>query len=357
MTEGHKYQSSISEWAALINGPKEEENDVDVYEKPRMDHNSMVNMYKETPKKDLGIHKPGSVKHLLAGLATTNTILRHTLLPKSGDDKMIRGHSINLLHLFDNPRKFKVMSLIVETVKRIVADQKRSCGYAPHIQMLINSKVGTETNLLDREHLPLQPEFEDNVVMMDSSHPTSVEAQEEIQAAAVAKATKEASAPNAPIANLKLKNDQMTYLLEATLRIERSLANISKNKESLERVVETKINDLDVKISEVQTVLEKLQSDVEASRIAAEDSGDKRPATQRFQTIPRAPRSSAVPVADMRPTHSVPAATALVPPPVSTPPVQQTSSEAFTDALLSTPSTHTGATSQKTPSGTLEDRS
>jgi hypothetical protein len=132
-------------------------------------------------------------------------------LPKSGDDKMIRGHSINFLHLFDSPpQKFKVMSLIVETVKRTSADQKRSCGYAPHIQMLINSKVGTDTYLLDREHLSLQPEFEDNVVVMDASHPTSVAAQEEAQAAASAK---EATVPNAPIANLKTKQDQMTYLL------------------------------------------------------------------------------------------------------------------------------------------------
>ena len=81
-----------------------------------MDHNSMANMYKPIPKKDLDTHKLGLVEHLLASLATTNTILRHILLPKSGNDKMIRGHSINLLHVFDTPQKFKVMSLIVETI-------------------------------------------------------------------------------------------------------------------------------------------------------------------------------------------------------------------------------------------------
>ena len=70
---------------------------------------------------------------------------------------MIRGHSINSLQLFDVLHKFKVMSLIVQTIKRIVADQKRSCGYAPHIQVLINSKMGTCTYLLDKEHLPLRP--------------------------------------------------------------------------------------------------------------------------------------------------------------------------------------------------------
>ena len=80
---------------------------------------------------------------------------------------MIRGQAINLLHVFNVPQKFKVMSLIVETTKRTTADQKRSCGYAPHIQELINVKMGTRTYLLDKEHLPLYPEFEDNTVVMN----------------------------------------------------------------------------------------------------------------------------------------------------------------------------------------------
>jgi hypothetical protein len=312
-------------------------------------------MYTAIPEKDIETHKLGSVKHLLPGLATTNTILRYTLLPKSGDDKMIRGHSINLLHLFDTPKKFKVMSLIVVTIKRTAANQKRSCGYAPHIQMLINSKVGTSTYLLDHEHLPLRPEFEDNVVVMDPSHPTSAQVQEKIRAAAAAKEAERASAPNAPIAKLKSKSDQMTFLLEATLRIERSLANLSKNQASLERIVEAKFYELDVKVTEVQTIVEKLRDDVELSRATAEDSGDNRPTTERFQTVPRAARSAAVPVVDPRTTVSAPTA-ATVPSSVSTPPAQQTSAEAFVDALLSTPSTHTRAASRRSPSGASEDR-
>jgi hypothetical protein len=103
MTEGSRYQSTISEWAALLNAPKEEDDDIDIYAKLKMDHNSMANMYTTIPEKDIETHKLGSVKHLLPGLATINTILRHTLMPKSGDDKMIRSHSISLLHLFDVP--------------------------------------------------------------------------------------------------------------------------------------------------------------------------------------------------------------------------------------------------------------
>ena len=54
--------------------------------------------------------------------------------------------------------------------------------------MLINSKVGTGTYLLDREHLPLRPDFEDNTMVMDASHPTSVEAREKREKAKAEKA-------------------------------------------------------------------------------------------------------------------------------------------------------------------------
>ena len=122
MSEGTRYQSTVAEWAKLINAPAEHEDDIDVYAKKKKDHKSMANMYKEIPDKALETHRLGYVYYLLSGLATINTILRHTLLPKSGDHRMIRGHSIDLLQLFDLPQKFKVMSLIVETIKRIAAD-------------------------------------------------------------------------------------------------------------------------------------------------------------------------------------------------------------------------------------------
>ena len=85
------------------------------------------------------------------------------------------------------------MSLIVETIKRTTADQKGSCGYAPHIQVLINSKMGTGTYLLDKEHLPLHPDFEDNTVVMNEDEPSSVQAQEK---RAKAKAEKAAKMPS-----------------------------------------------------------------------------------------------------------------------------------------------------------------
>ena len=120
---------------------------------------------------------------------------------------MIRGHSINLLQIFDVPQKFKVMSLIVETIKRTTADQKRSCGYAPHIQELINAKMGTWTYLLDKKHLPLYPDFEDNKVVMNEDEPSSAQAQEKRAKAKAEKAAKMPSVEEASQVFLKSKQD------------------------------------------------------------------------------------------------------------------------------------------------------
>ena len=78
----------------------------------------------------------------------------------------------------------------METIRKTTADQKRSCGYAPHIQELINSKMGTGTYLLDKEHMPIYPDFEDNTVVMDENEPSSVHAQAKKEKAKAEKAAR-----------------------------------------------------------------------------------------------------------------------------------------------------------------------
>ena len=156
-----------------------------------------------------------------------------------------------MLHLFDVPQKFKVMSLIVETIKRTAADQKRSCGYAPHIQELINSKMGTGTYLLDKEHLALYPEFEDNTIVMTENEPSSAQAHEKREKARAEKAAKMPTVEEASQVFLKTKQDQLGYLIQSTLRIEKGLATLTQNQESLERIIEQKYYNLDVKVTEI----------------------------------------------------------------------------------------------------------
>ena len=186
--------------------------------------------------------------------------------------------------------------------------------------------MGTRTYLLDKEHLPPGPEFEDNVVVMDASHPTSVEAREKRENAM---ASETSTMLDASVANLKTKQDQLSYLLEATVRIEKGLATLTQNQESLERIIETKFYDLDLKVTEMQTAAEQLQEEAEEKKGQA--------TTDAFQRVPRGQRSAAVPMADTRAATSSPAATASVPPPVATPPAPTTSTDAFVLGVLSTP--------------------
>ena len=155
------------------------------------------------------------------------------------------------------------MSLIVETSKRTVADQKRSCGYAPHIQVLINSKMGTFTYFLDKEHLPLRPDIEDNTVVMNEEDPTSAQAQEKREKAKAEKGAKMPSVEEASQVFLNTKQDQLAYLIQATLRIEKGLATLTQNQESLERIIESKFYDLDLKVTDMHTSVEQLQEDAE----------------------------------------------------------------------------------------------
>ena len=330
MSEGTRYQSTVAEWAQLINAPEEHDDDLDIYAKKKMDHNSMSNMYKEIPNEALDTFKFGSVHYLLSGLPTINWILRHTLLPKSGDHKMIRGHAINLLHIFDVPQKFKVMSLMIETIKRTAADQKRSCGYAPQIQELINSKMGTGIYLLDKEHLPIRPDFEDNQVVMTENEPSSAQAQAKKEKARKEKAAKMPTQEEASEYFLKTKQEQLGYLIASTLRIEQGLATLTQNQASLERIMEQKFYDLDVKVTEIQTAVEQLQDDMQERR--------GKTTTDAFARVPRGPRSSAVPVADPRATTSAPATASVPPAPASTSAsTPTTSTEGFVLGVLRTP--------------------
>ena len=129
---------------------------------------------------------------------------------------------------------------------------------------------------------------------------------------------------------LKNKQDQLGYLIASTLRIEKGLATLTQNQESLERIMEQKFYDLDVKVTEIQSVVEQLQDDMQERK--------GKTTTDAFARVPRGPRSSAVPVADTRATTSAPA-TASAPASTSapTPATTSTSIEAFVLGVIRTP--------------------
>ena len=78
---------------------------------------------------------------------------------------------------------------------------------------------------------------------------------------------------------LKSKQDQLAYLIQPTLRIEKGLATLTQNQESLEMIVETKFYDLDLKVTNIQIADEQLQGGAEEKRGKA--------TTDAFQRVPR----------------------------------------------------------------------
>ena len=97
---------------------------------------------------------------------------------------------------------------------------------------------------------------------MNEENPTSVQAQEKREKAKADKAAKMPSVEEASQVFLKTKQDQLAYLIQATLRIEKGLATLTQNQESLERIIETEFYDLDLKVTE-ETAVEKLQEEAE----------------------------------------------------------------------------------------------
>ena len=109
--------------------------------------------------------------------------------------------------------------------------------------------MGTGTYLLDKEHMPIYPDFEDNTVVMDENEPSSVHAQAKKEKARAEKAAKMPTTDEASQYLLKSKQDQFGYMIAPTLGIEKGLATLTQNQESLERIMEHKFYDLDVKVS------------------------------------------------------------------------------------------------------------
>ena len=140
--------------------------------------------------------------------------------------------------------------------------------------------MGTGTYLLDKEHLPIYPEFEDNTVVMDENEPSSVHAQAKKEKAKAEKAARMPTTEEASQYLLKSKQDQLGYLIASTLRIEKGLTTLTQNQESLERIVEQEFYDFDVKVTEIQSVVEKLQDDMQERK--------GKTTTDAFARVPRA---------------------------------------------------------------------
>ena len=107
------------------------------------------------------------------------------------------------------------------------------------------------------------------------------------------------------------------------------MATLTQNQESLERIVEQKFYDLDVKVTEIQSVVEKLQDEVQEKK--------GKTTTDAFSRVPRGQRSAAIPVTDARATSSAPATASVPPAPAPTPPAPSSSTDAFVLGVIPNP--------------------
>ena len=93
---------------------------------------------------------------------------------------------------------------------------------------------------------------------MNEEEPSSAQAQEKRAKAKAEKAAKMSSVEEASQVFLKSKQDQLAYLIQSTLGIEKGLATLTQNQESLERIIEQNFYDLDLKVTKMQTAVEQL---------------------------------------------------------------------------------------------------
>ena len=95
--------------------------------------------------------------------------------------------------------------------------------------------------------------------------------------------------------------------------------------------MEQKFYDLDVKVTEIQSVVEQLQDDMQERK--------GKTTTNVFAKVPRAQRPAAVPVPDTRATSSAPATTPTAPvqPAPASTPAPSTSTESFVLGVIRTP--------------------
>ncbi|KAE8784185.1 hypothetical protein D1007_42262 [Hordeum vulgare] len=100
-----------------------------------------------------------------------------------------------------------------------------------------------------------------------------------------------------PVPQLRTPVEQMAFLVSIVQGMEKNIQEIMQNQKSLERVVGSKFHNMDVKVTELTTIVRQLQHDVDSVEIPCsedenEDDDDDKddshpPTTTRFSTRPR----------------------------------------------------------------------
>ncbi|KAE8809756.1 hypothetical protein D1007_13650 [Hordeum vulgare] len=78
-----------------------------------------------------------------------------------------------------------------------------------------------------------------------------------------------------PVPQLRTQAEQMVFLVSTVQGMEKNIQEIMQNQKSLERVVETKFHNMDVKVSELTTIVTQLQHEVYYVEIPSPEDEDE----------------------------------------------------------------------------------
>ncbi|KAE8782540.1 nucleolysin tiar [Hordeum vulgare] len=66
-----------------------------------------------------------------------------------------------------------------------------------------------------------------------------------------------------PVPQLRTQAEQMAFLVSIVQGMERNIQDLMQNQKSLERVVETKFHNMDMKVTELTSIVRQLQHEVD----------------------------------------------------------------------------------------------
>ncbi|KAE8786549.1 hypothetical protein D1007_39608 [Hordeum vulgare] len=123
-----------------------------------------------------------------------------------------------------------------------------------------------------------------------------------------------------PVPWLKTQAEEMAFLVISVQGMEKNIQEILQSQKSLERVVETKFHEIDVKVSELTTIVKQLQHEIDSMEISCSDDEEQSPllTTTWFNTQPR---SAVVLAQETRQTSSAQALAPSAPAPAQAPSV------------------------------------
>ncbi|KAE8820577.1 hypothetical protein D1007_01322 [Hordeum vulgare] len=78
-----------------------------------------------------------------------------------------------------------------------------------------------------------------------------------------------------PVPQLRTQSEQMVFLVSTAQGMDKNIQYIKQNQKSLERVVETKSHNMDVKITKLTTIIRKLQHEVDSMEIQWSEDEDE----------------------------------------------------------------------------------